>query len=90
MPDLSEHARLFMAGYFALGPKSEIISHEPHATLAKRRAAYEECLAAGLVKEEPYNDHGSKRITSTEHGFAAAQEAFHAALEHLSAGGSHV
>ncbi|NBJ13242.1 hypothetical protein [Microvirga arsenatis] len=77
---LSPDALQFLAGYFAMGPRSEIISHEPHTTLTKQLAAYEECLDAGLVQWERYNDHGSIRITATAKGHHLAQEAFRALI----------
>lgn len=78
MADISEAARQFMGAYFWAGMKASVKSHKPHATLSQHRAAYDECKAAGLVTEEPWNDFGSITIKPTERGAAVAEEAYRA------------
>ena len=74
--EISEAARQFMGTLFWAGMKASVTSHEPHATLARHRSAYDECKAAGLVTEEPWNDFGSITIKPTERGAAVAEEAY--------------
>lgn len=74
--ELSDDAKDFMATFFAIGRTSTIRSHPPHETLAKRRAAYDECRVRGLVEETPFNSFGVLEIRATEAGFQVAQERF--------------
>ena len=72
-----EAARKFMARFFSVGNMgSQINSHEPHETLNKVREAYNECLAAGWVTEEPFNEMGSITIRPTLAGLEIAREEF--------------
>lgn len=75
MADISEPARLFMAAFFWAGAKASVTSHEPHATLTRHRAAYDECKAAGLVAATPWNDFGSITIKPTPAGIEVAETA---------------
>lgn len=76
--EISQAAREFMGAFFWGGMKSSVTSHRPHATLTQHRAAYDECKAAGLVTEEPWNKFGSIIIKPTTAGAEVATEAYRA------------
>lgn len=75
MAEISDSARLFMGAFFWAGAKATVTSHEPHATLERHRPAYDECKAAGLVTEEPWNNFGSITIKPTPDGVEVAEAA---------------
>lgn len=62
--DLSPEAVLCLARWFA-GPRDDLRSHEPHATLNKHRAAMDELVANGFLTVEPCNRAGSLWYRST-------------------------
>lgn len=65
----------FMGTFFgAMGEKSTIRSHEPHATLANWKGSWPEVRDLGWVTVEPYNKHGSIEIKATPAGLVVARE----------------
>lgn len=80
MVDLTETEKNVLARYFAMGKGSEIISHPPHATIGKHRHAFDRLIEIGLLKVEPFNQYGVKRITCTEE---AANIAFERMKENM-------
>lgn len=76
MTELSLDARNLMARFFGSILKTEVTSHEPHDTLNSVRAAYDECVAAGLLKVVPFNSHGSITITPTPAGQKVAKDRY--------------
>lgn len=74
MVDLTETERNWLARYFGMGKGSEVISHPPHETLGKHRHAVERLVEIGLLIIEPFNQHGSKRITCTDEAAKIGRE----------------
>ncbi len=73
MGDLSMDARNLCARFFGMSAKDTLHSHPPHATLTPHRAAMDELIAAGLVSEQPFNQHGSLLFTGSEAARAVGQ-----------------
>jgi hypothetical protein len=76
--DLTETEKNILGRYFGMGKGSEIISHPPHHTIGLHRHAFDRLIELGLLKVEPYNQFGVKRITCTAEaadiGFARMKE----------------
>ena len=62
---LSPEALSCLARWFA-GPRDELRSHEPHATLLKVKAGMDELVAKGFVTRETFNRAGSLLFKPTE------------------------
>lgn len=73
MGELSMDAKNLCARFFGTSAKDTLRSHPPHATLTPLRAAMDELIAAGLVSEAPFNQHGSLLFTGSEGARAVAQ-----------------
>jgi len=74
MTPLTETEKNILARYFGLGKGSEIISHPPHQTIGKHRHAFDRLIELGLLKVEPFNRYGVKRITCTDEAADIARE----------------
>jgi hypothetical protein len=70
---LSDDELDILAKYFGMGKGSEITSHPPHATIDKKRAAFDRLFAVGVLIKEPVNDHGVIRITCTDEAAEAGR-----------------
>jgi hypothetical protein len=66
MTDLTETETNILARYFCMGKGSEIISHPPHHTIGLHRHAFDRLIEIGMLKVEPFNQFGVKRITCTD------------------------
>lgn len=74
MTDLTETERNILARYFGMGSGSEIVSHPPHATIGKHRHTFDRLIEIGLLKVEPFNQYGVKRITCTDEAARIGRE----------------
>jgi hypothetical protein len=74
MTQISDDARRLLGLFFPFSQKDVVTSHPPHSQLNQRRAAYDECIAKGLMVETPYNEFGAIQIRSTDEGFRIARE----------------
>jgi hypothetical protein len=72
--DLTETEKNILACYFSMGSGSEIISHPPHATIGLHRHAFDRMIELGLLKVEPFNQFGVKRITCSDEAAKIGRE----------------